>query len=80
MQKWNVTYVDDHGEPNVEVFECVGPPSHEEAAKLIRARLFPALDALPLNDLEGRTDDPTLKSLKEQNSIEIISVLPTSPG
>lgn len=76
MQKWQVTFVDDHGVQSVEQFDCEQQPSMEEAAQLIRAKLLPVPDELDLNDLEGRTDDPTLKSLKDQNSIQILSIAP----
>ncbi|MFJ2693945.1 hypothetical protein [Pseudomonas sp. NPDC087336] len=76
MQKWKVTFVDDHGELIDEVFECEECPSHEEAAKLIKERLLPVAAELDLNDLEGRTCDAGVKSLKSQNSIEIRSITP----
>ncbi|KAB0506401.1 MULTISPECIES: hypothetical protein [Pseudomonas] len=76
MQKWKITFVDDHGETVDELFECEECPNSEQAAKLIRARCLPVAAELDLNDLEGRTDDPTVKSLKSQNSIEIISITP----
>jgi hypothetical protein len=76
MQKWKITFVDDHGETVDELFECEECPNNEQAAKLIRARCLPVAAELDLNDLEGRTDDPTVKSLKSQNSIEIISITP----
>ncbi|MCP1444308.1 hypothetical protein J3D54_003440 [Pseudomonas sp. GGS8] len=76
MQKWKITFVDDHGETVDELFECEECPNSEQAAKLIRARRLPVAAALDLNDLEGRTDDPTVKSLKSQYSIEILSITP----
>jgi hypothetical protein len=76
MQKWKVTFVDDHGEKVDEVFESDECPNNEQAAKLIRARRLPVAAELDLNDLEGRTDDPTVKSLKTQCSIEILSITP----
>ncbi|MHC8325817.1 hypothetical protein [Pseudomonas sp. LB1P83] len=76
MQKWKITFVDDHGEQVDEVFESDECPNNEQAAKLIRARRLPVAAELDLNDLEGRTDDPTVKSLKTQNSIEILSITP----
>nr|WP_180202578.1 hypothetical protein [Pseudomonas sp. SbOxS1]NYU02039.1 hypothetical protein [Pseudomonas sp. SbOxS1] len=76
MQKWKVTFVDDHGELIDEVFECEECPSHEKAAKLIKARFLPVAAELDLNDLEGRTSDAGVKSLKAQNSIEIRSITP----
>ena len=48
----------------------------ERAAQLVRAKLLPVSAELDLNDLDGRTEDPTLKSLKEQNSIQILSITP----
>ena len=76
MQKWKVTFVDDHGEQVDEVFESDECPNNEQAAKLIRARCLPVAAELDLNDLEGRADDPTVKSLKTQNSIEIVGITP----
>jgi hypothetical protein len=76
MQRWKVTFVDDHGEIIDEVFECDECPSHEKAAKLIKERLLPVAAELDLNDYEGRTPDAGVKSLKAQNSIEIRSITP----
>ena len=74
MQKWQITFVDDHGVQSVEQFDCEQQPSMEQAARMIRAKLLPVSAELDLNDLEGRTDEPTLKSLKEQNSIQILGI------
>ncbi|MFJ7144072.1 MAG: hypothetical protein ACN6OP_18040 [Pseudomonadales bacterium] len=76
MQKWQVTFVDDHGVQSIEQFDCEQQPTLERAAQLVRARLLPVSAELDLNDLDGRTDAPTLKSLKEQNSIQILSITP----
>jgi len=76
MQKWKVTFVDDHGEQVDELFEGEECPDNEQAAKLIRARRLPVAAELDLNDLDGRTEDPTVKSLKTQNSIQILSITP----
>lgn len=76
MQKWQVTFMDDHGVQSVEQFDCEQQPTLERAAQLVRARLLPVSAELDLNDLDGRTDAPTLKSLKEQNSIQILSITP----
>jgi hypothetical protein len=35
-------------------------------------------DELDMNDLEGRTAEPTVKSLKDQNAVEIISITEAS--
>jgi hypothetical protein len=76
MQKWEVTFVDDHGVQAVEHFDCEQKPSMEQAAQMIRAKLLPVPAELDLNDLEGRTDDPTVKILKEQCSIQILGITP----
>ena len=76
MQKWKVTFVDDHGETIDEVFEYEECPTHEQAAKLIKERFLPVAAELDLNDLEGRTDDASVKSLKDQNSIQILGITP----
>ncbi|MHA3739283.1 hypothetical protein ACXR0M_26930 [Pseudomonas sp. Eth.TT006] len=76
MQKWKVTFVDDHGEIVDEVFECTARPSDDEAARLIKERLLPVAAKLDLNDLEGRAPDAGVKSLETQNSIKIRSITP----
>jgi hypothetical protein len=76
MQKWKITFVDDHGETVNEVFECDERPDNECAAKLIKSRLLPVAAELDLNDLEGRTADASVKELKSQNSIEILGITP----
>ncbi|WP_420234557.1 hypothetical protein ACN079_09930 [Pseudomonas sp. ABY48] len=78
MQKWEVTFVDDHGEAIAERFDYDQEPTMEQAAQLIREKLLPVSAQLDLNDLEGRTEDPTVKNLKSQHSIEIISITPIS--
>lgn len=74
MKKWEITFVDDHGDQAVERFDCEQEPSLEQAAQMIRAKLLPVPAELDLNDLEGRTDDPTVKSLKDQYSIQILNI------
>jgi len=78
MQKWVITFIDDHGEKTVEQFEHEQAPTMEQAAQLIRERFLPALKKLDLNDLEGRTKNPTVESLESQNSIKILSITPIS--
>jgi len=78
MQKWEITFVDDHGEAIAEQFDYEQEPTMEQAAQLIRERLLPVPAKLDLNDLEGRTEEPTLKNLKSQHAIEIISITPIS--
>ncbi|WP_350614754.1 hypothetical protein [Pseudomonas sp. HY7a-MNA-CIBAN-0227] len=78
MQKWQITFADDHGDQSVELFDCEQKPSTEEAAQMIRAKLLPVAAELDLNDLEGRTNEPTVKSLKTQNSIQILSITPAA--
>lgn len=74
MQKWKITFVDDHGVTVEEVFECDECPDNERAARLIKARLLPVAAELDLNDLEGRTADASVKELKFQNSIQILGI------
>ena len=74
MQTWKITFVDDHGETSVEQFDCTEKPSLEDAAHLIRSKLVPVAAELDLNDLEGRKPEPTVKILKDQNSIQILDI------
>ncbi|WP_017905717.1 hypothetical protein [Pseudomonas asplenii] len=78
MKMWAVTFVDDHGVQSVEHFDYEHQPSMEQAAQWVRARLLPVPAELDLNDLDGRMDEPTVKSLKEQNSIQILRIAPVS--
>ncbi|MCI0994512.1 hypothetical protein [Pseudomonas corrugata] len=78
MHKWEIMFVDDHGEAIAEQFDYDQEPTMEQAAQLIRERLLPVPAKLDLNDLEGRTAEPTVKNLKSQHSIEIISITPIS--
>ncbi|AZE90738.1 hypothetical protein [Pseudomonas orientalis] len=74
MQQWQITFVDDHGEQSVEQFSCEHKPSLEDAALMIRNKLVPIAAELDLNDLEGREPEPTVKILKDQNSIQILDI------
>ena len=76
MQNWQVTFVDDHGVQSVEQFSCAQKPSLEVAAQMIRAKLLPIPAKLDLNDLDGRIAEPTVKSLKDQNRIQILDISP----
>ncbi|MEO8489059.1 MULTISPECIES: hypothetical protein [unclassified Pseudomonas] len=78
MQKWQITFVDDHGVQAVEQFTCESKPSLEDAAHMIRNKLVPVAAELDLNDLEDRVSEPTVKILKDQNSIEIIDISPAA--
>ena len=78
MQKWQITFVDDHGVKSVEQFTCEQKPSLEDAAHMIRNKLVPVAAELDLNDLEGRKPEPTVKILKDQNSIQILDISPAA--
>ncbi|MCR4541042.1 hypothetical protein NUV89_21875 [Pseudomonas sp. 18.1.10] len=78
MQTWKITFVDDHGETSEEQFACTEKPSLEDAAQMIRNKLVPVAAELDLNDLEGRKPEPTVKILKDQNSIQILDISPAA--
>ena len=78
MQTWQITFVDDHGVKSVEQFACEQMPSLEDAAHMIRNKLLPVAAELDLNDLEGRKPEPTVKILKDQNSIQILDISPSA--
>ncbi|AZP71142.1 hypothetical protein EJJ20_14920 [Pseudomonas poae] len=78
MQKWQITFVDDHGQKTVEEVTCDQKPSLEDAAHMIRSKLVPIAAELDLNDLEGRKPEPTVKILKDQNSIQILDISPAA--
>lgn len=74
MKQWAISYLDKDGVQQRVDIDFQDRPSEEEVARLLRKDLFPVTDELDLNDLEGRTDDPTVKTLKDQNSVQIISI------
>jgi hypothetical protein len=74
MKQWAISYLDKDGVQQRVDIDFQDRPSEEEVARLLRKDLFPVTDELNLNDLEGRTDEPTVKTLKDQNSVQIISI------
>ncbi|MDH0745375.1 hypothetical protein N5D61_03320 [Pseudomonas sp. GD03842] len=75
MKVWTISFLDKEGVPQTLDLESEHRPSEEEAAQHLRPHLFPVTHELDLNDLEGRTEDPTVKTLKEQNAVQIISII-----
>ena len=78
MKHWTISFLDQDGVQKTRDLESEQRPSEEEAASLLRLILFPVADKLDMNDLEGRTAEPTVKSLKDQNAVEIISITEAS--
>lgn len=76
MKEWEVIFADQKGEPTSLLISSEQRPSEEEAARVIRSRLFPLLDELDLNDFQDRTHSPTARWLKEQNGVSISSISP----
>lgn len=74
MKQWIISYQDKDGEQRNYDHPAEQRPSAEEAADILRKYLYPVTAELDLNDLEGRTAEPTVKSLDEQNSVKIISI------
>ncbi|MBD8493896.1 hypothetical protein IFR09_04700 [Pseudomonas syringae] len=74
MKQWAVSYVDKDGVTQSLNVDSQQLPTSEEAAQLLRHKLFPVTDELNLNDLDGRMAEPTLKTLKDHNSVEILSI------
>lgn len=74
MKQWAVSYLDKDGELQRLNVDSQELPTHERVAQLLRPILFPVTGELDLNDLEGRTAEPTVKTLKDHNSVQIISI------
>lgn len=74
MKQWAVSYFDKDGVAQCLNVDSQQLPTPEQAAQLLRHKLFPVSDELDLNDLDGRTAEPTLKTLKDHNSVQIISI------
>ncbi|WP_110947707.1 hypothetical protein [Pseudomonas bohemica] len=75
MKVWTISFQDKDGVQQTHNLESDQRPSDEEAAQRLRHALFPVTEDLDLNDLDGRTADPTVKTLKEQNAVQIISIV-----
>ncbi|WP_341523343.1 hypothetical protein AABC73_09390 [Pseudomonas sp. G.S.17] len=78
MKQWTISYLDKDGVQQSLDLDAEQRPSEEEVARRLRPILFPVADELDLNDLEGRTAEPTVKSLKDQNAVQIISITEAS--
>ncbi|EGH43236.1 hypothetical protein GE543_13195 [Pseudomonas sp. SZ57] len=74
MKQWAIVYLDKDGVQQRREAGFDERPSDEQVARLLRKDLYPVTDELNLNDLDGRTDDPTVKTLKDHNSVQIISI------
>ncbi len=74
MKHWTISYLDKDGVQQSLVLDSEQRPSEEEVALQLRPKLFPMTNDLDLNDLEGRTTEPTVKTLKDQNAVQIISI------
>jgi hypothetical protein len=74
MKHWTISYLDKDGVQQSLVLDSEQRPSEEEVALQLRPKLFPVATELDMNDLEGRTPEPTVKTLKDQNSVQIISI------
>jgi hypothetical protein len=77
MKQWTITYLDKDGVRQSLEFGSEQRPDLETAADYLREVLYPVVDKLDLNDLDGRAPEPTVKSLKVLNSVQIISVTET---
>ncbi|KTB70503.1 hypothetical protein [Pseudomonas syringae] len=78
MKQWAILYLDKDGVQQRHVAAFEARPSEEDVAQVLRKGLYPLTDELDLNDLDGRTEEPTVKTLKDHNSVEIISITETS--
>ncbi|POP69974.1 hypothetical protein [Pseudomonas syringae] len=74
MKQWTIVYLDKDGVRQHLEADFEQHPSDEQVARLLRKGLYPVTDELDLNDLDGRTEDPTVKTLKDHNSVQIISI------
>lgn len=74
MKAWVITFVDQNGERTSLPYSCDQEPTLEEAARQIRAHLFPVMNELDLTDYQDRAAMPTAKWLKEQNGVQITAI------
>ncbi|KPY56558.1 Uncharacterized protein ALO46_00331 [Pseudomonas syringae pv. solidagae] len=74
MKQWAIVYLDKDGVQQRREAGFDQRPSEEEAARFLRKDLYPVTDELDLNDLDGRTEEPTVKTLKDHNSVQIVSI------
>jgi hypothetical protein len=74
MKVWTISFLDKDGVQQTLDLESEHLPSDEEAAQFLRSHLSPVTTDLDLNDLDGRAAEPTVKTLKDQNAVQIISI------
>ncbi|WP_263262824.1 hypothetical protein [Pseudomonas sp. RIT-PI-S] len=74
MKQWQITFTDKSGSPSSISVPSEHRPSDEEAAVAIRAKMFPVIHEVPLNDFDGRDEKPTAKWLEEQNGMKITAI------
>jgi len=74
MKEWKISFVNKDGELTSMVAKAEARPSMEEAAQLVRSKLYPVSAELDLNDFQDRVVSPTAKTLKTQHSVEITRI------
>ncbi|MDD0975372.1 hypothetical protein [Pseudomonas fontis] len=74
MKAWEITFVDQNGERMSLPYACEHKPSVEQAARLIRTRLYPVMDELDLTDFQDRVSSPTAEWLKKESGVEITAI------
>ena len=74
MKEWKISFVNKDGVLDSLKVELPNCPSIEDAAKLVRSRLYPVAAELDPHDFENRAASPITKNLKEQNSVEITAI------
>ncbi len=74
MKQWTISYLDKDGVPQSLELDAEQRPDKEAVAGRLRQILFPVADAVIIDDLQDKVREPTVKSLKDQNAVEIISI------
>jgi len=74
MKKWQIAFIDEHGQSlNLQV-DAEKQPDKDEAARHVRDYYRPVLAKADLNDLDNRAHEPAAKVLKSMNALEIVSI------
>ncbi|QKZ06140.1 MULTISPECIES: hypothetical protein [Pseudomonas] len=76
MKKWQIAFIDEHGQQLNLQIDADQRPDKDEAARHVRAYYRPVLAKADLNDFDNRAPEPAAKALKEMNAMEIVSVTP----
>ncbi|WP_296248417.1 hypothetical protein [Pseudomonas sp. UBA4194] len=74
MKEWKISFVNKDGVLDSMTISAENCPTIEDAAKLVRSKLYPVAAELDDVTLPDKVASPAVKSLKSQHSVEITAI------